>query len=548
MPSSSDYTNLRRLKYMHQPDRKDLEYNCNGGSESYSNTNSFSNISVSDDIIVGGNIYFNKSNNINGNVNKFNSINGENIILNGEIEVNGNITLSGNIISNQISALNTTILDLSNQVNLLGKIVTCILHNGFPHSGNHHHHKKCDDESSHSSTNEDCVKKSKTDNDDGEENSDDENSDEEKLEQCFNSEYFIQQINKNRMAGCYIDKNENVPFDNTGNVTDFSTISLEGLSNILYRNQKMFPAKNILSCYENPSQGIIDVQGLQNMIYGGYPKMLYAPNYITCGKSSKKKCVKKYKCRSGSEDSDESGGDNHCSHSSSKSKSGCGKEARYEKYSGKTEKPIKINILGESTTIKVDCGLSYKCGDMITCVSIANPNDYFQGYVQYYDSSNGFMAISQIKFISGNIGKIEDIYSISLLTKRPDLDINIRRLNEIYGALFNIDLNAANNANVDLKSFLAFTNIIDLYKYFFDADITTEREFEYTDDYFNDKINFLYYQFFGDDTKVYDPTKRPDNPNGNKIVLSTLAIKVSQLYLYFFNQELKIKFGFQIIV
>jgi hypothetical protein len=218
-----------------------------------------------------------------------------------------------------------------------------------------------------------------------------------------------------------------------------------------------------------------------------------------------------------------------------------------EKYSGITEQSVKLIILGDSTTIKINEGLSYKTVDMITCSSVSNPNDFFQGHVQYYDRSNGYMAISQIKYISGTIGAMPDIYNVSLLTKRPDLDITTIRVNEIYSALFNIDLTSPNVSNINLKSYLCYQNIIDLYKYFFDQDITANGEFELTDDYFNNQINFLYYEFFGDSTKAYDPTKRPDNPNGNRILLSNLGIKVSQFYLYFFNQELNIKFGYQII-
>jgi hypothetical protein len=75
MASSSDYTNLRRLKYRYENGCKEQDICKN---ESYCdnnqiNTNAFSNISVTNDVLIGGNIYFhnnqpNEYNNINGNL------------------------------------------------------------------------------------------------------------------------------------------------------------------------------------------------------------------------------------------------------------------------------------------------------------------------------------------------------------------------------------------------------------------------------------------------------------------------------------------------
>jgi hypothetical protein len=111
---------------------------------------------------------------------------------------------------------------------------------------------------------------------------------------------------------------------------------------------------------------------------------------------------------------------------------------------------------------------------------------------------------------------------------------------------FNVDLSNPSNNNFDLQTYINYNYIIELYQYFLDTDITTDGDFELTSDYFNNKMNFLYYEFFGDSAVEYDPTKRPINPNGNKIILSTLNIKVAQFYLYFFENDLSIKLGFSI--
>ena len=546
--------------------------------------------------------------------------------VSGNVNIDGNLRISGSIIgnvvspeisnlNNKIDQLNHTICDLSNQINFLGQLVSSILFNGIPQCMNSHdlykmHHRKNDEpeifmdynsdneflninknkkksENSDTDENETCdssteseleddIESKECDNnkdndDDGEDDDDDDDDDDDHDDETNSS-----------VSSCYYGNDYNKLNINHGDeFQEYSSTNLEGISNILYRTQEMFPVQNILNSYEKPNhQGIIDITGgiSPNMIYG-YPKMLYAPNIVNCERNKKHKCVKckskgckskECESESSSSSSDEDEKHKHKRNNSKKHKnkktkehkehkedSSCESEPEMEhkedihveKYSGKTEESIRLIILGDSTTIQINEGLSYKTGDMITCSSISNPKDFFQGHVQYYDRSNGYMAISQIKYVSGTIGAIPDIYNVSLLTKRPDLDITTIRVNEIYSALFNIDLTNPNvsNTNINLKSYLYYQNISDLYKYFFDQDLTGNGDFELTDEYFNNQVNFLYYVFFGDSTKAYDPTKRPDNPNGNRILLSNLGIKVAQLYLYFFNQELTIKFGYQII-
>ena len=441
---------------------------------------------------ISGNVSVQGKTDISGNV----SVQGKTHIS-GNVLIDGGLVLTGNINSSNISTLNTkineltkTIIDLSNQIYILNHFLYC--------------------------------KELQHDEDDKEECEDNTSK---------------KRCRKNKHRGGFIIY-DNPPFASNNKMFSQNTEEIfrfQDLSNIVYRDPNMFYGQN---CDKNFSQAIIETTGahsMQNMMYG-YPKILYMPNtgHHKCGK----KCGKK--CNSYDDESD--------SDSDSESEKRCKKiENKCEKYSGKTETPIKIRILGESTTIKIQCGLSYMQGDNVSVCSIADNNDYFQGYVQYYDPKTGYIAISQIKFISGKIGKSEDIYIVSLLTVRPDLDVTTNRINDLYKYLFNVDLNDTNNSNFELESYLSYNYIIALYAYFFDEDITTDGDFDSTDDYFNDKINFLYYEFFGDATKAYDPTKTPSNPNVNRIKLSTLAIKVSQFYLYFFNNNLTLNLGFRII-
>jgi hypothetical protein len=211
----------------------------------------------------------------------------------------------------------------------------------------------------------------------------------------------------------------------------------------------------------------------------------------------------------------------------------------YEKFSSQTSNPVKVIIVGNATTLPLEKGLSYSYGDGISVVSQTDQNSYFQGIVQVYDKTTGNIAISQIKNVNGTVGTIIDTYLVNILAVRPDLDLVSHRVNALYSILFNVDLADPLNSNFDLISNLSYSHILELYEYFFNQDITLDGDFDLTDDYFNKKVNFLYYEFF-DDTgyPINYATFKPVNPNGNGIKLKTLKNKVEQLYLYFFNSSL----------
>ena len=132
MPSSSDYTNLRRLKHMQKNDNNECNYNS--VDNNYSNTAPFSNICVTDDVLIGGNIYFQPTSRLCSSViNSVNSINAENLVLNCELLLNGNINGNFNVtgdvsFNNNIFIGNNVIVnsnvDVVNDLTVLNRLFT----------------------------------------------------------------------------------------------------------------------------------------------------------------------------------------------------------------------------------------------------------------------------------------------------------------------------------------------------------------------------------------------------------------------------------------
>jgi hypothetical protein len=234
-----------------------------------------------------------------------------------------------------------------------------------------------------------------------------------------------------------------------------------------------------------------------------------------------------------------------------------------QKYNTVTRTQQKINIMDNAATLYVAPGLSFSTGNGVSCVSYTDPKNYFQGVVQVYDPVTGQMAIAQIQYITGNIGQVADYYNVYLLTIRPDLDLVISRVNELYLYLFNVDVTV--NTNYDLISSIVYNNIAQLYFYFFQVNIA-EQDVNYsvTPAYFSNSINWLYYYLFSPNSttlvlydfklvsgymptnpnSLTDPNYQPFNFNKNSTTISTIDTKVTQLYYYLFKNNLSIQLTF----
>ena len=195
-----------------------------------------------------------------------------------------------------------------------------------------------------------------------------------------------------------------------------------------------------------------------------------------------------------------------------------------------------------SVTFTVDRGLLYTSGTNVFCSKIDAPNTYFEGVVYNYNCKTGEITIYHIQNVNG-IFKDPAIYNVILLAGSQELTKLRTRVNELYKMLFKIDLTDSSNSNYDLALNKVHNEINILYIYFYDIDIRTQEVYEFSYTFLNLCINELYEYFF-DIENIDAPANKYFNPNNNNVLLNTIENKVSQLYLYFFDNDLSTQLTF----
>ena len=201
---------------------------------------------------------------------------------------------------------------------------------------------------------------------------------------------------------------------------------------------------------------------------------------------------------------------------------------------------------GGSVTFTVDRGLIYTSGNNIFCTNNESSQNYFEGTIYNYNTTTGEITIYQIHNINGTFTQPAE-YNIILLAGSQEIVKLRTRVNELYKLLFQVDLTKYENNDYDLILTNYNNEINLLYKYFFDIDIVDYYDdYELSEPFLNKRINFLYYEFFDISGSVMDkkPMRINPNPNKNGVLVNTLQNKISQLYVYFFNQDLAIKLSF----
>jgi len=163
------------------------------------------------------------------------------------------------------------------------------------------------------------------------------------------------------------------------------------------------------------------------------------------------------------------------------------------------------------------------------------PSIYFEGTVYNYNAETGEITIYQIQNINGSFSD-PATYNVILLPGSQELVKLRTRVNELYQILFQLDLTSAENSNYDLVISTQSNYVNMLYYYFFDRDIPEDTDYRLTNAYLNAKIQDLYAYFF--DLDITTNKNRLFNPNNNGILLNTLQNRISQMYLYLFNNNL----------
>jgi len=198
-----------------------------------------------------------------------------------------------------------------------------------------------------------------------------------------------------------------------------------------------------------------------------------------------------------------------------------------------------------SVTFTIDTGLGFSHGTRVACNSTDLSGNYFEGIVYDYNTMSGEITLYEIKYISGAFNAPMH-YAIMAMAASKEIDLLRERMEAVYKKVFNIDLSqpacgtgtgtggGGDGGDGDAATASQNTNVANLYKYFFNTDITTEADYALTQTYLTTKMAYLYNYFFDVDIS----TNTSFNPNGNGTALSTLDAKISQLYLYFFNNDL----------
>ena len=217
-----------------------------------------------------------------------------------------------------------------------------------------------------------------------------------------------------------------------------------------------------------------------------------------------------------------------------------------EIYSSTFNKYLLTPVQCGSVTFTIDTGLAFSHGTRVTCDSIDLSGNYFEGIVYDYNSMSGEITLYEIKYITGTFNR-PTRYAIMAMAASKEIDLLRERMEALYKKVFNIDLSQpecgtgtgtgggdGGGGTTDTATAEQNTNVVNLYKYFFNTDITTDADYALTQTYLTTKLVYLYTYFFDVDIT----TNTTFNPNGNGTALTTLDAKISQLYLYFFNNDL----------
>jgi hypothetical protein len=191
-----------------------------------------------------------------------------------------------------------------------------------------------------------------------------------------------------------------------------------------------------------------------------------------------------------------------------------------------------------SVNFIVDPGMVYTHGTKVSCESIDASGNYFEGTVYNYNQSTGEITIYDIKHISGTFN-VPVRYSVIIMAAAKEFNLLRDRITELYKQVFNIDLSepacgTGGGGGTPAPTQAQATLVVNLFKYFFNEDISTASDYALTEIYLTSKLKYLYEYFF----KIDITTNTTFNPNNNSVSLSTLNSKISQLYLYFFNNDL----------
>lgn len=191
-----------------------------------------------------------------------------------------------------------------------------------------------------------------------------------------------------------------------------------------------------------------------------------------------------------------------------------------------------------SVTFTIDPNLSFKKDMRISVTSDLSSNNYFEGNVYSYNPCNGEITIYKIATVNGTFNKPSK-YTISFGASFQEFDKLKLRTAELELKVFgSTNLDPSGNVIADPSGNLtdaeltkANTDVMNLYKYFFNEDISEEEDYVKTEGYLTLKINTLYNYFF--DVNIVSDTAF--NPNNNGVVLDTLPKKIAQMNYYFFG-------------
>lgn len=191
-----------------------------------------------------------------------------------------------------------------------------------------------------------------------------------------------------------------------------------------------------------------------------------------------------------------------------------------------------------SVTFSIDRNLSFKKDMRISVTSDLSSNNYFEGNVYSYNPCNGEITIYKIATVNGSFNK-PSRYTISFGASFQEFDKLKLRTAELELKVFgSTNLDPSGNVIPDPSGNLtdaeltkANTDVMNLYKYFFNENITEEEDYVKSEAYLTLKINTLYNYFF--DVNIVSDTTF--NPNNNGVVLDTLPKKIAQMNYYFFG-------------
>ena len=184
-------------------------------------------------------------------------------------------------------------------------------------------------------------------------------------------------------------------------------------------------------------------------------------------------------------------------------------------------------------------------GTKVSCESLDASGNSFEGTVYNYNSLSGEITIYDIKHINGTFN-VPVRYSVMIMSASKEFNLLRDRITALYKQVFNIDLSepacgtgtgtggGGGGGGTTAPTQAQATLVVNLFKYFFNQDISAASDYALTETYLTSKLKYLYQYFFNIDIT----TNTTFNPNNNNVSLSTLNSKISQIYLYFFNNDL----------